>query len=212
MQSGQLYSMLTTMLADVDKELVESGADAEERVVREREVYGLAATELCRQLRVESKARAALVEKVLDRAWGLTDEVLPVVAAHAASRKRAWAERDAALEELKGTEGAEEVLRARVASVELSLWTARRRAAAAVVKLMWVKRKHGELVSSYKEACKERDESLADAVAKTEAFKAAKWRADELDAEMESSRDEIAYLSEELRRLEQRRKTDVETM
>ena len=54
------------MLNDLAVEMDQKSADRRERLTREREAYGLAASELCRQLRVENKTRAALIEKIDD--------------------------------------------------------------------------------------------------------------------------------------------------
>jgi len=47
------------------------------RLAAYRELYGGVATELARQLRVESKTRASIFEAIVLKAWGLSDELLP---------------------------------------------------------------------------------------------------------------------------------------
>ena len=139
-----MYSMLDAMLADVEKELAASGADEGERLARERHAYGLAATELVRQLKSENKLRASLIERILQRSWGLVDASLPAVKEHAASRKAAWVARDALRVDLTASEEACRGLRERCALTEISLWTARRKHAASEVQLFAEKQEHVE--------------------------------------------------------------------
>ena len=50
---------------------------AYKRLEAGRRLYGGIASELLRQLRVESKLRAKIFEAIISRAWGLCDALLP---------------------------------------------------------------------------------------------------------------------------------------
>ena len=82
-------------------------------------MYGYAASELCRQLRVENRGRAILVERILSRPWTLTDELLPVLAEHATSRKAAWVQTASMKRELAEAEREAGVLREHIALSEM---------------------------------------------------------------------------------------------
>ena len=127
--------MLPATRTQLQAEMDASGADGQERLARERDAYGLAATELCRQLRVENKTRAALIERILARAWALVDESLPTLHAYARAKATASVQRDAITNELASSEAAASALRERNALTDISLWTARRKHAACEVAL-----------------------------------------------------------------------------
>ena len=70
--------MLGSMLADFEAELMVTRAGERERLARERQVYGLAASQMMQEMKTEkvdskADARASLVETILERAWKLVD-------------------------------------------------------------------------------------------------------------------------------------------
>ena len=70
------------MLSGVVPAIGGSAREAE-ALSAERHAYGVAGAELCRQLRTENRAHAALVERILGRAWALYDRVGPSLRAAA---------------------------------------------------------------------------------------------------------------------------------
>ena len=209
-QSHHLYEMLQVMLAELDVEISQRGGgmDARERLARERQAYDTAGAELIRQLRTENKVQAALVQKVLSRAWELTDEVMPALDEHASREQRAWVDRDAVAAELGGSEANSELLRERVARVELALWTARRRAASAEVKY---EAEHASRTALEAEvAVLTAGKAAAEAEAKglAEDLKGARWTIDELEQSHATSQLEIEHLTNDLAQLKSRLAAD----
>ena len=74
------------------------------RHAKYRALYGDVATELARQMRVESKTRASIFEAIVLKAWALCDELLPELRRAAGLRSAAVAEARALRAELATAE------------------------------------------------------------------------------------------------------------
>jgi hypothetical protein len=154
------------------------------------------------------QVRAALFERIVDRAWALADEVLPTLDTYARRAEVAEVQRKAVAAEVAHGERAAHQLRQHVAMLTINHATVRRRAHQAELACF---REHGGRVASEKELEKtvaHRVQLQAELHATVEALRTARDHIDEVETKLASSNSEIELLAGQTRRLEKRVQAD----
>ena len=152
--------------------------------------------------------RAALFERIVDRAWALADEVLPTLDTYARRAEVAEVQRKAVAAEVAHGERAAHQLRQHVAMLTISHATVRRRAHQAELACF---REQGARIASEKELEKtvaHRGKLQAELHATVEALRTARDHLDEVETKLASSNSEIELLAGQTRRLEKRVQAD----